>query len=70
MSEKSELTVLRRPAVERMTDLSKNTIYRLVSAGRFPDPVVLNTRAIGWIRQEVQGWIAARMSARQGGRHG
>ncbi len=39
--------MLRRREVEARTCLSKTTLYRLISAGRFPRPVPLGRRATG-----------------------
>lgn len=36
---------------------SKSTVYRLVSAGQFPRPVKLGTRAVAWRSSEIDAWI-------------
>ncbi|WP_255209611.1 AlpA family phage regulatory protein [Sulfitobacter donghicola] len=40
--------MLRRPAVELMTGLSRSTIYRQISGEVFPKPLKLGKRAVGW----------------------
>ena len=57
--------ILRKPAVESRTGLSKSTIYARIKEGRFPAPVALGDRAVGWLESEIGAWIAERVSARR-----
>lgn len=57
------LTFLRLPAVTRLTGLGRSTIYRLVAEDKFPSPVKLSSRAIGWHRADLERWSAARPMA-------
>ena len=57
-------TICRLPDVIRMTGLSRSSIYAAIAEGRFPAPVRLGVRAVGWPRESVQQWIAERPSAR------
>lgn len=50
-------TILRIKAVVEVTGLSKSTIYQFVADGRFPKPVQLGPRAVGWLNSDVQQWI-------------
>ena len=59
--------VLRLPEVMARTGLSRTTIYRWRLAGRFPQPVRLGTRNVGWIESEVEAWLRERMAERRGG---
>lgn len=56
--------ILRRPVVVERTGLSDTSIWREVKAGRFPRPVPLGRRAVGWVESEVDAWIEARARAR------
>jgi len=56
--------ILRRPEVSRRTGFGRSAIYAAIQAGRFPRPVKLGPRAVGWIESEVSEWIAARVEAR------
>jgi prophage regulatory protein len=58
-----QLRLLRRAAVERMTGLSRSSIYRLVAARAFPNPVRLSAHAVAWIESEIEQWIFERVSA-------
>jgi prophage regulatory protein len=50
-------TILRLPDVKARTGLSRSTIYLRVSEGKFPSPVVLGGRAVGWVEAELDNWI-------------
>lgn len=57
-------SVLRLPAVLRMIGLSRPTLYRMVKAGTFPQPIKLGAAAVGWLADDVSQWIAERVTAR------
>ncbi len=62
-------TILRLPTVKARTGLSRSTIYLRVAEGRFPAPISLGGRAVGWIEAEVNEWLAQRIDAsRKAGR--
>ena len=52
--------LLRMPEVLERTGVSKATIYRLIKAGKFPKPVGLGVRAVGWDAHAIDEWIEAR----------
>lgn len=56
-------TILRLPEVVKNTGLSRSTIYLRISQGRFPKPVCLGGRAVGWLEAEVQEWLRERIEA-------
>lgn len=43
--------------VVRITALSRSTLYRRISEGRFPAPVHLAGRASAWASEALQTWI-------------
>ena len=56
--------ILRGPAVQAMTGLSRSTIYRLeTKKNQFPKRVKLGERACGWRLSDVQAWIETRKQA-------
>jgi len=57
-------TILRRPDVERATGLARSTIYEMIADGRFPKPVSLGARSVGWLETEVAAWQKDRISKR------
>jgi prophage regulatory protein len=58
------LRLLRLTQVMAITGLGKTKIYDLQSAGEFPMRVQITAHSVGWIEEEVQTWIAARVAAR------
>ncbi len=52
--------VVRLKQLTSMLGLSRSTIYVLVSKGRFPVPVRLGTKAVGWRINEIEEWISSR----------
>lgn len=56
-------TILRLPVVKTRTGLSRSTIYLRISLGKFPKPVCLGGRAVGWIEAEVQTWLERQIEA-------
>lgn len=57
------LKILRRPAVESRTGLSRSTIYAYIQKGTFPRPIKLGPRACGWVELEVDQWIEDQIAA-------
>ena len=58
---------LRLPEVLDRTGLSRSTIYVRLDQGRFPRPVSLGARAVGWLESEVDEWIRERIAASRDG---
>lgn len=54
-------TILRLPDVKTRTGLSRSSIYLRVAEGRFPRPVSLGGRAVGWVEQDISAWIDSRI---------
>jgi len=46
--------VYRLPDVLTMYGFSKPTVYRLMAQGRFPRPVQLSKRAVGWLDSSLK----------------
>jgi prophage regulatory protein len=55
------LEILRRREVEARTGLSRSTIYQRIREKSFPLPISLGNKSVGWIRSEVDDWIAERV---------
>ncbi|MBM3604882.1 MAG: AlpA family phage regulatory protein [Alphaproteobacteria bacterium] len=54
--------ILRLPKVIALIGMSRSWLYAEVATGRFPTPVKLGTRAIGWRRSDVEAWLTSRSS--------
>ena len=63
-------SILRRPQVEARTGLSRSTIYARIQNGTFPRPILLGSRAVGWLEHEIGDWLDERIKAsRPSGSH-
>jgi prophage regulatory protein len=56
--------IVRWPELEAMTRRGRTAIQQDIIEGRFPKPIPLGGRAIGWLVKEVEEWIAQRAIAR------
>jgi prophage regulatory protein len=57
--------LLRLPEVQRLTGLSRSSIYERMGDGTFPQSVPLGSgSAVAWIESELRSWIAERIAAR------
>jgi prophage regulatory protein len=50
----------RLPAVKANTGLGTSTIYKEMAASRFPRPIQLTKRAVGWRRGDIRRWLESR----------
>lgn len=57
-------SLLRLPEVERRTAQSKSEIYRLMQEGTFPRAVRIGRRTVGWVEQEIDRYVEAKIAAR------
>ncbi len=57
--------ILRRPAVEAQTGLPRSTIYDKMRAGKFPRPVPLGEKSVGWLESDISKWLAQRIAERE-----
>lgn len=55
--------LLRLPTVCDMVGLSKSQIYRLIRAGEFPAGISLGANSVAWPADQVQIWVAEKISA-------
>lgn len=63
MAEKNReaLAILRRKQVETRTGLGRSSIYDYIKAGRFPHPIRIGDRAVGWLESEIDAWLTAQV---------
>ena len=55
--------ILRLPAVLSRTGLGRSTVYLYISEGRFPKPISLGPRAVGWLEAEIDEWLEQQIQA-------
>lgn len=53
----NSLKIIRLPAVQNRTGLSRSAIYLKMSKGEFPSSISLGVRAVGWLEEDVSNWI-------------
>jgi prophage regulatory protein len=56
--------VMRVRQVQGQTGLSNATLYRRIREGSFPKPFSLGGRSVGWLEEEVVGWISKNAALR------
>jgi prophage regulatory protein len=57
------IRMLRLAQVISITGLGKTKIYELQSEGSFPMRVQITAHSVGWIEEEVQAWLARRVTS-------
>lgn len=57
-------SVVRLPKVLLAAALSRSTVYAMIADGRFPKPMKLGERAVGWPEVEIAAWLESRKAAR------
>ena len=60
--------ILRLPEVIALTGYKRASIYAKVKDNTFPPPIKLcdNGRAVGWLKPEIEKWVAERIEASRG----
>lgn len=57
--------IWRLPRVMRAVGMGRSWIYLAVADDRFPAPVKLGKRAVGWRRADIQAWLKSRCQREQ-----
>lgn len=50
--------------VLRRTSLSRSTVYRMISAGRFPSSRQLSEGRVGWTEDSIDRWCSERLQSK------
>ncbi len=58
------MRIVRRKELRHLVGYSPAHIDRLEKAGQFPKRVELGPGAVGWVAEELQEWIKARVAER------
>lgn len=56
--------ILRLPAVLRRTGIGRTTLWDLIRKQKFPTPIKLGSKSIGFVESEVDEWIVAKIEER------
>ena len=54
--------IIRREEVEQRIGLACSTIYAMMAAQKFPRPVKIGRRAVGWIEEDIQNWLSDKIN--------
>ena len=57
--------IIRRGGLRDATGYSIPRIYELIGEGRFPRPIPLGARAVGWLESEIAEWQQGRIAQRE-----
>jgi prophage regulatory protein len=60
-NETAPTRILRLPDVINRVGLKRASIYAAIAQGSFPKQITLGDRAVGWIEQEIEAWLEARI---------
>lgn len=58
--------ILKLPDVMERCALSRSSIYDFIKKDKFPRPIKLGERAVGFIESEITTWIDSRSDMRGG----
>lgn len=61
--ENQNTTILRLPAVKKMTGLPTSTIYYMMAKKEFPQSIKLGYRSVGWLQADIEAWITSKTQA-------
>ena len=57
------MRIIKIKAVEDKTGRKKTQIYDDAAKGTFPKPIKTGLRSSGWVEEEIDRWIEARIAA-------
>ena len=58
--------IIRRGEMSTVTGYCIDHIYELIRAGKFPKPIPLGARAVGWLESDIAKWQRERIAERDG----
>ena len=56
-------SIIRINQVKERTGLSRSTLYSLIKDCKFPSPIPIGARAVGWLSTDIDAWIESRVKA-------
>jgi len=60
----NNLEIVREPERYKMMGLGRVQMWRLERAGRVPRRIQLGENSVGWLRSELEQWLAQRIAER------
>lgn len=59
----TQVLVVRMSRLVEMIGLSQSTIWKLLSEGKFPNPIRLSSRSIAWRIGDIEAWLQSRQES-------
>ncbi|WPL19890.1 putative transcriptional regulator [Thiorhodovibrio winogradskyi] len=59
----SQPTIIRPADIKAASGYSRSHAYSLMKRGEFPQAVKLGARAVGWLKSDIDQWLAERVKA-------
>lgn len=56
----SHREIIRPKELSEMLGLSIPTIYRMYNEGQLPPKIKISSRAVGWLRSDIEEWLLQR----------
>ncbi len=57
MTDLSQNKIIKRKELLELVSMSKSTLYNQVAENRFPKPIKLANRSVGWLTSDIQEWF-------------
>ena len=54
--------LIRRREVEARIGLACSTIYAMMADSKFPHPIKIGRRAVGWIEEDINNWLSNKIT--------
>ena len=64
MADLTSMKILRWREVAPIVGCSRMTIARMEKTGTFPQRIRIGNGSVGWLKHEVEHWLAQRMAVR------
>ena len=64
MADLTSMKILRWREIAPIVGCSRMTIARMEKAGTFPQRIRIGNGSVGWLKHEVENWLAQRMAVR------
>jgi len=64
MADLTSMKILRWREIAPIVGCSRMTIARMEKAGTFPQRIRIGNGSVGWLKHEVEEWLAQRMAVR------
>ena len=63
------ISILKIRTVQERTGLSRSSIYAYITDGRFPKPIKIGARSVGWNSKSIDQWIDSKIDEMEGKKH-